>query len=143
LVGVARNIGRPSFVVDVATVHSAIIKRRGAVEADIDHREADFGYYSAAVTNMYVNQERRISSYAWKQVHAVCGFDFLPEPIKRKYFQLFTTRTGTPVPDAVAPIGTWRARCQARGSYSRIPPRLSTMLRLQGTLTVRHWPLPD
>ena len=49
---------------------------------------------------MYVDQERRIRSYAWKQIHAVCGFDFFPEPIKREYFQLFTTRTGTPVPDA-------------------------------------------
>ncbi|MEK0444487.1 MAG: hypothetical protein EBZ46_04570 [Actinobacteria bacterium] len=64
------------------------------------NRSWDFGYYSAAVTNEYVNQERRIRSFAWKQLHAVCGFDYFPEPIKGEYFKLFTTRAGAPVPGA-------------------------------------------
>lgn len=71
----------------------------GAGPADFV-RSWDFGYYSAAVTNQYVNQDRRIRSYAWKQLHAVCGFDYFPEPIKSEYLGLFTTRTGKPVPDA-------------------------------------------
>jgi len=60
----------------------------------------DFGYYSAAVTNEYVNQERRNRSYSWKQMHAVCAFDYFPEPLKSEYFALFTTRRGKSVPDA-------------------------------------------
>jgi len=71
----------------------------GAGPAD-SVRSWDFGYYSAAVTNQYVNQERRIRSYAWKQLHAVCGFDYFPEPLKSEYFSLFTTRIGKQVPSA-------------------------------------------
>lgn len=63
-------------------------------------RQWDFGYYSAFVTNKYVNQERRIRSYAWKQLHAVCGFDYFPEPLKSTYFGYFATHRGVLVPGA-------------------------------------------
>lgn len=71
----------------------------GAGPAD-SIRQWDFGYYSAAVTNKYVNQDRRIRSYAWKQLHAVCGFDYFPEPLKSTYARYFATHRGVIVPGA-------------------------------------------
>ena len=37
---------RRSLVVDLATVRSAFIESRGALEADIDHRAAGFGTHN-------------------------------------------------------------------------------------------------
>jgi hypothetical protein len=88
---------RSSWTSPPCSHRSSSVAARSRPTSIIDR---DFGYYNAAVTNMYVNRERRIKSDAWKQVRAACGFDFLPEPIKRESFQLFTTRTATPVPEA-------------------------------------------
>lgn len=60
----------------------------------------DFGYYSSAVTNQYVNQERRLRIYAWKQLHAVCGYDYFSEPLKSTYASLFATHRGVIIPGA-------------------------------------------
>jgi len=74
----------------------------------------DFGYYGASTTNEYVNQERYLRSDAWKQLHAVCGFDYFPEPWKSSYVALFSTRTGTFVPG----VGCRSPNRDVKGSLS-------------------------
>ena len=72
----------------------------GAGPAD-SIRQWDFGYYSASVTNVYVNQPRRSNPVpAWKQLHAVCGFDYFAEPLKSTYARYFATHRGVLVPGA-------------------------------------------
>lgn len=61
-------------------------------------RTFDFGYYSARADNQYVNQDRYLRSFAWKQIHAVCAFDYFPEPLKSAYMDQFVTHTGRLVP---------------------------------------------
>ena len=63
-------------------------------------RQFDFGYYSAKVTNTYVNQKRYVDSYAWKQLHAVCAYDYFPKALKAAYLKAFTNFRGVKVPGA-------------------------------------------
>ena len=63
-------------------------------------RTYDFGYYGSATNHEYVNQDRYLRSYAWKQLHAVCAFDYFAEPLKTTYIDLLTTHTGQLVPGA-------------------------------------------
>lgn len=70
----------------------------GAGTAD-SIRSFDFGYYSADVTNQFANQDRYVRSFSWKQLHAVCAFDYFAEPLRSDYFKLFSARFGAVVPN--------------------------------------------
>ena len=63
-------------------------------------RQFDFGYYSAKVTNKFVNQKRYVDSYAWKNLHAVCAYDYFPAQLKSAYLKSFVTFRGVKVPGA-------------------------------------------
>jgi len=105
-------------------------------------KQWDFGYYSSYVTNQYINQERRIRSHSWKQLHAVCGFDYFAEPLKSTYSSYFTTLRGVIVPGATCRNpnrdvpGTLSGSWFFRADSGSLDPHIAIALDLDGKTVI-------